>query len=184
MPLGVECRLQGWGVDKNKINSMAWYDEVEFNGLKIIATPSQHFSNRSINDSGSTLWCGFMLKNKSKNIYYTGDTGSSRFFNEIYEKYGEVDLMLCEAGQYDELWPKIHMNPEQSLKAAEAVKAKYIIPVHWAGFVLANHPWYEPPERIIQLAEERKSFVTIITPRIGKIVSYEKIDLYKEKWWK
>lgn len=184
VPLGVESRLKGWGVENRKINSLSWYDEVDINGIKVISTPSQHFSNRSINDSGSTLWCGFIIENKDKKIYYTGDTGSGEFFNDVYKRYGAIDLMLCESGQYDKLWPRVHMSPEQSLKAAETVKAKYVIPVHWAGFVLANHPWYEPPQKIIELEEKKNSPVTIITPKIGEIINYDEIEYYKERWWK
>lgn len=182
VPLGVESRLEGWGVDSKKINSMGWYDEVNVDGLSISLTQSQHYSGRSINDSNSTWWGGFFLKDEHHSFYYTGDTGMGDFFNDVHEKYGDVELIMADTGQYDDMWPYCHMKPEESLKSAEIMGAKYLIPVHWAGFVLANHPWYEPGEKISSLAKSGK--VIVATPVIGETVQSDNLKSINKKWWR
>ncbi|MDO5518780.1 MAG: MBL fold metallo-hydrolase, partial [Clostridium sp.] len=181
VPLGVESYLEGWGVDSDKINSMSWYDDAEVDGLSVNLVPAQHYSSRNINDSNTTWWGGFLLKDEYHSFYYTGDSGYGDFFKDIHERYGDVELMMADSGQYDEMWPYCHMNPSESLKSAEDMNAEWLIPVHWAGFVLANHPWYEPGEEITQLAEQ--SIVSVATPAIGEIVDYKELNKENDKWW-
>ena len=182
VPLGVESRLQRWNIDKEKINSMAWYDELQIEGINVAFTPAQHNSGRGINDSDSTLWGGYYLKDQYHSFYYTGDTGKGDFFKDINERYGSVELMMADTGQYDEMWPYYHMNPQESLQSAEEMKTKWLVPVHWAGFALANHPWYEPGEKITELAE--KSDINVATPIIGQTIDFKDIAGATEKWWK
>lgn len=182
VPLGVESHLERWGVNKDKIYLMSWWDEIEINGLKVVSTPGQHFSGRLPWKNNSTSWCGYVLQDEYHSFYYSGDTGYGEFFKEINKRYGKLDLVLIENGQYDHRWPYCHMSPEDTFKAIEDLNAKWAIPVHWGGFVLANHSWNDPPERLITLAE--KSSVSIATPRIGEIVDYNEINQYQEKWWR
>lgn len=181
VPLGVESYLKSWDIKEEKINEMAWYEEISRGGLNIALTPAQHFSGRNINDSDESLWGGFFLKNNYYSFYFTGDTGYGSFFKDIYEKYGEVDLIMADSSQYNELWPMVHMNPEQTIKASEDVKAKWLIPIHWGAFSLANHPWYEPGEIATILSENSK--VKVATPKIGITVDYKEIEKHQEKWW-
>ena len=46
VPLGVENHLIRWGVDPEKIHTMAWWEETEIDGLTISSTPGQHYSGR------------------------------------------------------------------------------------------------------------------------------------------
>lgn len=184
VPLGVESILEGWGVENQKIISMAWYEDTIIDGLTVTSVPAQHYSSRSVNDQDITWWCGFLLKDQYHSLYYTGDTGKGKFFEDIHKKYGDVDLMMADSGQYDEMWPYVHMDMQQSLDSAEVMHAKYLIPVHWGAFALANHPWSEPAEKLTNLAENKKSNVSVIVPMIGQIVDYKNIDSIKDKWWR
>lgn len=86
-----------------------------------------------------------------------------------------------ECGQYNENWHQIHMFPEESVQAAIDAQVKTIMPVHWAGFALAQHSWTEPVERFIVAAD--KEDVKYIVPQLGKITA---INTAKEStfWFK
>ncbi|WP_338039117.1 MBL fold metallo-hydrolase [Maribacter litopenaei] len=43
-PLGVGSHLVEWGVDKNRVIEMDWWDETTYDGFFIKCTPAQHFS--------------------------------------------------------------------------------------------------------------------------------------------
>ena len=43
------------------------------------------------------------------------------------------DIAILEAGQYNAMWPLIHMMPEETVQAAVDLKAKKLLPVHWAN---------------------------------------------------
>ena len=181
VPLGVENHLERWGISKDKIQNMAWWEETNVDGLTIACTPAKHYSGRSINDSYNTLWASWVLKDEYHQIFESGDTGYDNHFEEIVEKYGKFDLALMDCSQYDLRWPNVHMNPEESFKAAKTLQADYVMPIHWSTFALANHPWDDPVERYIEAA--KNDTMTVITPLIGEIVRGDQLDSYQEHWW-
>ena len=133
--------------------------------IKITAAPARHFSGRGIK-RGQSLWSSFILKTRGYNIYLGGDSGYDSHFAEIGNKYGPFDLAILESGQYNTMWPFIHMMPEEMVQAAVDLKAKKILPVHWGKFRLSMHPWNEPIKRVMKKAEELK--VSVLTPKIGE----------------
>jgi len=84
-----------------------------------------------------------------------------------------------ECGQYNENWHDIHMYPEESVKAALDAKVKRAIPVHWAGFKLAQHHWAEPMRRFSKEADAQN--LELLTPRIGEQFSLD--SLKNSDWW-
>lgn len=181
VPLGVENHLIRWGVDKSKIHSMAWYDEVEVAGLKIIATPGRHYTGRLPWQNNTTLWSGYVFKSQDYQTYYTGDTGYGDHFKEIYDKFGAMDLLILEDGQYDKSWEAIHLLPEQGIQAAKDVEAKWVVPVHWGTFSICYHAWDDPIKQITTRAIQ--AGINVATPLIGQIIDYQNIEQYQEQWW-
>ena len=179
--LGVGSHLDYWGFDSNKVTELDWDDSVEkIAGIKFTATPARHFSGRGFKRA-KTLWSSFVLKTRDYSIYLGADSGYDTHFKEIGEKHGPFDLAILESGQYNEMWKPIHMMPEETVQASIDLKAKTLLPVHWAKFSLSLHPWNEPIERVIKKADELQ--VEITTPMIGEpVVIGEK---YPAKlWWR
>jgi len=54
------------------------------------------------------------------------------------------------------------------------------MPVHWAKFKLALHPWREPVERALTHAAKLNVITT--TPRIGEIIQLDHIPA-ATPWW-
>ena len=144
-------------------------------------TPSKHFSGRNPLKMNNTVFGGIYIKNDNYSVYYTGDGGYSKFFKEVYEKFGETDLMFAESGQYNKNWADHHMFPNQTVTACKDANARWFVPVHWGAFVLSTHAWNEPPEKTTEYAKEMG--LNIATPRIGQLVDYDNIGEYQEKWW-
>jgi L-ascorbate metabolism protein UlaG (beta-lactamase superfamily) len=181
-PLGVGNHLQAWGISNAKITEMDWWQEAEFETIKLVCTPAQHFSGRNINNSQSTLWSSWIITSENENIYFSGDSGYAPHFKEIGEKYGPFDLALMECGQYNQMWPDIHMMPEETAQAGIDVRANKIMPIHWAGFKLALHDWKDPIVRVKAKADELN--IKVITPQIGQeIIVKDSITTYLN-WWK
>ena len=181
VPLGVDSYLAGWGIDKNKLHPLNWWESIELEGVTYTLIPAQHYTGRNPLKANISLWGGLHLADGDHSVYYTGDSGYYDVFSRVYERFGEVDLMLADSGQYDAGWAMTHMNPNESAQAAKDAHAKWFIPVHWGAFVLSNHPWDEPPSLAVQAAENLG--VNIATPRIGEAVDYDEIDRFTEHWW-
>ena len=164
--LGVSAHLKHWGFDSNKITELDWWQSLSLKeNMQITAAPARHFSGRGIKRAQS-LWSSFILKTPSHNLYLGGDSGYDSHFREIGKKYGPFDIAILESGQYNEMWPYIHMMPEQTVQAAVDLKAKALLPVHWGKFRLAMHVWNEPIKRI--MAEAEKLNMAVKTPKIGE----------------
>ena len=76
-PLGVGAHLQEWGVKKENIIELDWWEEASFESLRFTCTPAQHFSGRGVNDRSNTLWSSWVIQSKSENIYFSGDSHNS-----------------------------------------------------------------------------------------------------------
>ncbi|WP_053363388.1 MBL fold metallo-hydrolase [Bacillus sp. FJAT-27251] len=182
VPLGVGTHLIRWGVAKDSITELNWWEECTFQGLTIALTPSRHFSGRGIFNRNSTLWGGWVILGEQTRFYTSGDGGYGAHFREIGEKYGPFDLVLMEGGQYDRRWPWAHMFPEQSVQASMDVKGKKMMLIHWGAFTLARHGWAEPVERAIKEAKAKN--VELIAPKIGETISLKgTAHTLGEAWW-
>ena len=182
VPPGVDAHLISWGVKKEKIRVLDWWESENHLGLNFIATPARHFSGRGLNDRNTTQWCSWIVESDRKKIFFSGDTGYSNHFKKIGEKYGPFDLCLIECGQYNTQWAHIHMMPEETVQANKDLKGKRFIPIHWGSFKLALHHWKDPIRRSISAAEKMDQ--EIITPKIGEVVSLNSQFYHNNYWWK
>ena len=183
VPLGVECHLRKWKFDMSKVENMAWWEEVQLDGLLLACTPAQHFSGRWLSGRNRTLWASWVLKTADKQVFYNGDSGFGPHYAAIHEKYGDFDLALMECGQYNTRWAKVHSFPEEGIDAMKILGTKLAMPIHWGAFVLSTHAWDDPVERFTRHAESIA--LPYITPQIGQTVNL-KSDLspHQEKWWR
>ena len=178
--LGVGAHLGYWGIAAEKISELDWWQEAELgDGVKLVAAPARHFSGRGLK-RGQSLWSSFILITPQHKYYLGGDSGYDTHFKTIGDKFGPFDLAILESGQYNAMWPLIHMMPEETVQAAVDLQAKRLVPVHWGKFKLGMHPWDEPVKRVIAKAGEVGLHVA--TPKIGEILSLEN-QVSTVSWW-
>lgn len=180
--LGVGAHLEYWGYRPEQIIEKDWWDEVDLeDGFQVTVAPARHFSGRGI-FTANTLWASYALKTPTKKLYLGGDSGYDSHFKEIGNQLGPFDLAILENGQYDLSWKHIHMMPEEVVQAAHDLKASVLFPVHSSKFVLANHAWYEPLERISLAATKQQQ--SLLTPMIGQVISIDQAQAAPSYWWK
>lgn len=165
-PLGVGARIVDWGVPAAKVQEFDWWQETQVDGLRLVATPAQHFSGRSLSDGNSTLWCSWVIRGEGFNLFFSGDSGYFDGFKEIGRRYGPFDMAFLETGAYDKRWEYVHMLPEQTTQAFRDLNAKWLFPIHNGTFDLAMHPWADPFEQITRLAGEQG--IALTTPVMGE----------------
>lgn len=184
-PLGVGDRLIAWGVPAAKVQQFDWWQGTTIEGLRLVATPAQHFSGRSLSDGNRTLWASWVLMSGQGSdqlrIFFSGDTGYFDGFKAIGERFGPFDLTMIETGAYDAQWPDVHMQPHESLQAHLDVKGRHLMPIHNGTFDLAMHPWTEPFERITALAAN--AAVPLVAPVMGERLDIRTPALSKH-WWR
>jgi len=183
VPLGMQPQLIEWDIDPAQVQSFDWNEEAEIKGVRLIATPARHYSNRGTFDYKETSWNSWSMVGPTHRVFYSGDTGASKLFAEVGEQHGPFDLGIIKIGAYGpgQAWIDIHLEPEDAVQAALATKSKVLLPVHWATFNLAYHAWTEPAERVLVSAVE--AGVELRMPRLGQWVdNAEPMEL--ETWWR
>lgn len=178
--LGIGAHLRYWGIDPVIITEMDWWQQESLEeGLVLTAAPARHFSGRGLK-RGQSLWSSYILQSKEHSIYLGGDSGYDTHFKVIGDRFGPFDLAILEAGQYNVMWPLIHMMPEQTVEAALDLRAKALLPVHWGKFRLSTHPWNEPVKRVLLHAGE--AGLPVHTPRIGELLPLNG-EIQSGNWW-
>jgi L-ascorbate metabolism protein UlaG (beta-lactamase superfamily) len=179
--LGVGAHLERWGYDLAVIEERDWGESIALDeGFTVHMAPARHFSGRGLKRNTS-LWSSFVLNTPGLKIYLGGDSGYDSHFKVIGEKHGPFDLAILECGQYNEYWKYIHMMPEEVVRAAQDLKARKLMPVHWGKFALALHAWDEPIIRVTAAAE--KEGMPLLPPMIGEKVNLNGKSYVSKKWW-
>lgn len=167
-PLGVGEHFEYWGFDKRNIIELDWYESaLPDENFTVRCLPARHFSGRGLT-SNKTLWASFLLETPSYKVYMGGDSGYDTHFEEIGNRYPDIDLAILENGQYNEGWRNIHIMPRYLGQAAKDLKARKVVTVHHSKYALASHRWDEPLKNEIEMAKENS--LELIVPVIGQVV--------------
>jgi L-ascorbate metabolism protein UlaG (beta-lactamase superfamily) len=182
VPLGIGAHLERWGVAPSRIREMEWGQEQTVGSVRIVSTPSRHYSGRRLGDRNATLWTSWSVLGARQRFFVSGDTGYSDHFGKIGAQHGPFDLAFVKVGAYGPgaPWLDIHMSAEDAVRAAKDVRAKRLFPVHWGTFNLAFHAWDEPIRRT--LAAARALQLDVVTPRIGETVDAD-MPFASSAWW-
>ena len=180
VPVGVGSFLKQWNWKPERMQEVYWGDTVELApGIHVISTPSQHRSGRWLKKN-RTLWTSYVLDIHGYRIFIGGDSGYNKHFKDIGNQYGPFDLAILENGQYNLDWAKNHSFPEQTVHAAQDLKARMVLPVHWARFASAYHTWNEPIKELLPLMKDAGIPATV--PLIGEPYTLGNPPK-TEPWW-
>lgn len=163
VPLGLKAWLAGRGI-RHAIELDWWQSHriaAPGGEVEVMLVPAQHWSARGVNDRMNTLWGGFAVFAAHCHLFYAGDTGYSRDFSDMRERFAErqspaqgggFDMALLPIGAYEPRWfmANQHVNVEEAVKIHLDLGAKRSLGVHWGTFVLTDEPLDEPPRVLVQ----------------------------------
>jgi N-acyl-phosphatidylethanolamine-hydrolysing phospholipase D len=160
MPLLVAEGHANWLQRKgfSEIRELPWFDSVEvFPGIRVTATPAQHFTARTPFDRNRGHWCGWLLENAGVKLWHAGDSGYCPAFQEIGERFGPIDFGMIPIGAYSPRWfmKPMHMNPEEAVDVFEETRCRRAVAMHWGTFRLTDEPLGEPPLRLTARLKEK-----------------------------
>jgi L-ascorbate metabolism protein UlaG (beta-lactamase superfamily) len=145
VPLGLERWLESQGVTHSK--ALDWWDQTEHRGVTVALTPVQHWSRRTLADTNTTLWGGFIVEGEShgrrRRVFFPGDTGYyAQHFLDIGARFGPIDLALLPIGAYEPRWfmRSQHINPAEAVQVHRDIRAVRSLGIHWGTFQLTDEP--------------------------------------------
>ncbi len=181
VPLGIGEVLEDWDIPASKIVELDWWESHQVDSIRFVATPAVHYARRGLFDGDERLWCSWSVLGQNRKFFVSGDSGYFDAFKKVGQELGPFDLTFLKIGSYDETWKQIHMTPEAAVQQHLDLRGHILVPLHWATFDMALHPWTEPIERM--LAEANKRDVGYVTPRIGQLLYLDKLP-GNEPWWR
>lgn len=148
VPLGLRRWLQRRRV--HNVVELDWWQAHAGHGFTVTAVPVQHFSGRTATDRNRTLWCGFVVEVDGRRLFFAGDTGYSKDFADIGERFAPVDLALLPIGAYEPRWfmRAMHVNPEEAVRIHREIGSRQSVAMHWGTFRLTEEPLDEPPRQL------------------------------------
>lgn len=145
-PLGYDDVFDGLKMKQRA--SLDWFDYFEDGARKITLLPCNHWTMRNpLIGPNRSLWGSFLIETASgPTLYISGDTGYFNGFAEIGETYS-IDLAIFNLGAYEPRWfmAPSHINPQETVRAFQELRARKLLIVHWGTFRLGDEPVYLPP---------------------------------------
>jgi L-ascorbate metabolism protein UlaG (beta-lactamase superfamily) len=183
VPLGVGAHLEHWDVPADRIVELDWHESAKVAGLTLTATPARHYCARGLRTGTHQLWASWVVAGTRHRLFHSGDTGYFPGFAEIGAQHGPFDATMMQVGAYSEFWPEVHMTPEEGVRAhGDLGGSAVMLPIHWATFDLAPHPWDEPIERTLAAAAE--AGVTVAAPPPGRPFEPADSPADPHPWWR
>lgn len=180
VPLGIGAHLRGWGVPEDRIVELDWGQQVDLDGLVLTCAEARHFSGRFFTEN-PTLWSAWLVEAGSRTVFFGGDSGYTEAFAAVGAAHGPIDLTIVPIGAYDVRWPDVHLDPEEAVQTHLDLRGQVMLPIHWATFDLAFHPWAEPADRV--RAAAAAAGVRLAQPQPGERVDVERAELPMAPWW-
>lgn len=175
LPLGMADYMPEGGY---KIVEHAWYSQSQQGELTIHLVPAHHFNNRKLfDDDNKAMWGGWLLEHGGKTLFFAGDTGYSKHFNDIQQKYGDIDICLLPIASYHHenhgAWYRyVHTTPEDALVAATELGCKVMIPWGYgnASWQMGDISSHSPLLRLLHMQQHLNSQVPLLILNEGEKV--------------
>jgi L-ascorbate metabolism protein UlaG (beta-lactamase superfamily) len=149
--------LRSWKIT-NTIIEAGWYQTYPTdNPVKISYLPARHWNRRGLTDMNDMLWGSFMIQSNGATIYFGADSGLGSHFAEIGNMFSNIDYAMLGIGAYKPEWfmAASHTSPADVLIAAQQLKAKYLVPMHYGTFDLSDEPIFYPLQELMQLSADQ-----------------------------
>lgn len=147
-----------------------WWESFNDKGISLTFVPAQHWTRRSLLDTNTSHWGGWLLEEEQNNqsVYFVGDTGYFRGFKDIADKYNPRHILM-PIGAYEPEWfmEVSHINPEDAVKAFLELKGERFIPMHYGAYRLADDTGPEALDRLtaewkrLEMPEEQLNVLKI-----------------------
>jgi L-ascorbate metabolism protein UlaG (beta-lactamase superfamily) len=151
MPRGVGDLAHNLGF--SRVIELEHWESFSQGDWKVTFTPSKHWGARTIRDSHRG-YGGFVLEHQGRKIYHAGDSAYFDGFKEIGKRLAPEIALLPIGAYHPESFRRVHMGPDEAIKAFKDLGAKFFVPMHYGTFKLSFEDLAEPPRWLLELAAE------------------------------
>jgi L-ascorbate metabolism protein UlaG (beta-lactamase superfamily) len=149
MPWGMGDLAADLGFER--IIELQWWESFSHRDWKVTLTPSQHWGARVLRDSHRG-YGGFLIEHQGRRLYHAGDSAYFSGFKEIGRLNPPEIAMLPIGAYYPDSFRKVHMGPDEAVKAFRDLGSKWLVPMHYGTFKLSFEALDEPLRWLKELA--------------------------------
>jgi L-ascorbate metabolism protein UlaG (beta-lactamase superfamily) len=151
MPRGVGDLAQNLGF--SRIIELDWWERFSQGDWKVTFVPSKHWGARTLADHHRG-YGGFVLEHQGRTIYHAGDSAYFHGFKEIGRKIPPEIALLPIGAYHPESFRRVHMGPDEAVRAFRDLRARRLVPMHYGTFRLSFEAMDEPPRWLREIAAE------------------------------
>jgi L-ascorbate metabolism protein UlaG (beta-lactamase superfamily) len=149
LPLGIDVWFRINVPEAKDLRPLDWWGQTVVGDNLLTLVPVQHWSARTPFDRNVSLWGAWAIRSKEPafNFLFGGDFGYSKDIDVIAERAGPFDLAAIPIGAYEPRWfmtPQ-HINPAESVRTHQVIKASSSVAIHWGTFNLTDEALDRPP---------------------------------------
>ena len=135
------------------IVELKWWETFGKDDWQVTFVPAQHWGARTLRDT-QRGYGGFILECHGRRLYHAGDSAYFEGFREIGRRTAPEIALLPIGAYYPDSFRRVHMGPDEALKAFTDLKAQTLVPMHYGTFRLGFEDLAEPPRWLGELAAE------------------------------
>jgi len=152
LPWGVGDLARNLGFER--LIELDWWESFSHHDWKVTFTPSKHWGARTLRDSHRG-YGGFVLEHQGRRIYHAGDSAYFHGFKELGRRLPPEIALLPIGAYHPDSFRRVHMGPDEAVKAFKDLGARWLVPMHYGTFRLSFEDMDEPPRWLLQLAREQ-----------------------------
>ena len=137
-----------------RIVELEWWESFLHSKWKVTLTPCKHWGARILRDFHRG-YGGFVLEHQGRRIYHAGDSAYFEGFKEIGRTCAPEIALLPIGAYHPASFRRLHMGPDEAIKAFKDLRAQWLVPMHYGAFRLSFEDMDEPPRWLKQLGDQQ-----------------------------
>lgn len=143
---GALARRLGFG----RVIELRWWETFGAGDWKVTLVPAKHWGARTLRDEHRG-YGGFLLECRGRRLYHAGDSAYFDGFADIGERLRPEVALLPIGAYYPDSFRRVHMGPDEALRAFMDLRARWFVPMHYGTFKLSFESMEEPARWLREL---------------------------------